>query len=270
MFPVACIPHGSPSAPFVGALDALTTNLAGVWWISSRLLSSYSGSLIRVRRSSDYAESDIGYTATGSLDTTALLAFCGAGDGFLVKIYSQTGGTDAVQSTAASQLRVVSSGSVVTSGGFSAADNSTHSAFISLPVFSGAAGTFYWRQQNSGTNSSPVVSDLGSAGTENYWPFVDGDIYTEIGSNARKSCGLPGVDLSTSMVNTCVTAASNWILRLNKAAYFSTATNTVGWGSSPRLGKGFGGVVSYGFLHGLIWYNVAHTSTNWNQIEPLL
>lgn len=257
-------------AAFVGALDGQTTNLAGVWWIAKRLLSSYTGPLIRVRRSSDSLESPIGYNADGTLDTAALLDWCGGGDGFITVIYSQTGGSDAVQATAASQLRIVNAGSIVTSGGLPAADNSTQTSFVSLPVFSGSAGTFYWRQQNSALNTSPVLSDVGSAGTENYWPFFDGQIYTEIGSTARKSCGTPSVDLNTSMVNTCVTAASNWILRLNQNSYFSTATNTVGWGANPRLGKGFGGVTSYGYLHGLIWYQAAHSSTEWTAIEAVL
>ncbi len=42
------------------------------------------GSPVRVRRLSDNAEADIGFTAEGYLDTAALLAFVGAGNGFFV------------------------------------------------------------------------------------------------------------------------------------------------------------------------------------------
>jgi hypothetical protein len=49
-----------------------------------RLYTSWTGAAIRVRRSSDDAEADIGFTANGDLNTTALLAFCGSGDGFVL------------------------------------------------------------------------------------------------------------------------------------------------------------------------------------------
>ncbi len=102
---------------FVGALDAYTTSLDVAWSISRRLLTSYSGSLIRVRRSSDNAEQDIGYVpATGLLNTAALLSFVGAGNGFVRKVYAQTGSKDLVQSSASAQLRIVNTGSLVTLG----------------------------------------------------------------------------------------------------------------------------------------------------------
>ena len=50
---------------------------------SVRLLrSAYSGSAIRVRRSSDNTEQDIGFSG-GNLDTSALTSFCGSGNGFV-------------------------------------------------------------------------------------------------------------------------------------------------------------------------------------------
>ncbi|WP_223226709.1 hypothetical protein, partial [Klebsiella michiganensis] len=47
-----------------------------------QLSASYTGPAIRVRRSSDNTEINIGFTAEGDLDTTALLNFCGSGNGF--------------------------------------------------------------------------------------------------------------------------------------------------------------------------------------------
>ena len=48
---------------------------------SLRLLdSTYTGSAIRVRRSSDNTEQDIGFNVFGELDTVSLLAFAGTGD----------------------------------------------------------------------------------------------------------------------------------------------------------------------------------------------
>jgi hypothetical protein len=102
---------------FVGALDAFTSDLAVVWSVR-RLLSSYTGALIRVRRSSDNTEQDIGFTSSGALDTTALLAFCGSGSGFIRWVYDQKTGTaiNIGQSTAATQPRIVNAGALETAG----------------------------------------------------------------------------------------------------------------------------------------------------------
>lgn len=76
-----------------------------------QLSASYTGPAIRVRRSSDNTEIDIGFTAEGDLDTTSLLDFCGSGDGFISIWYDQSGnGFNATRSGAAGQPRIVSAG----------------------------------------------------------------------------------------------------------------------------------------------------------------
>ena len=98
---------------FVGPLDAYATGLGGAYSVARRLLASYTGPLIRVRRDSDGAEADIGYDAEGLLDEVALLAFVGAGSGYLVTIYDQSGlGRHVTCSTSADQIRVVNAGVV--------------------------------------------------------------------------------------------------------------------------------------------------------------
>lgn len=73
---------------------------------------------IRVRRSSDDQEMDIGFDANGLLDRTALLNFVGRGStdrGFVTTWYDQSGhGRDMVQSVASKQGVVVDGGVVVT------------------------------------------------------------------------------------------------------------------------------------------------------------
>ena len=100
---------GAAAAP----LDGYASSLVGAWSVARRLLTSYTGKLIRVRRSSDNTEQDIGYTGTGDLDTTALLAFCGSGNGFIVTLYDQSGaGNDFAQNSSTVQAQIVSSGTV--------------------------------------------------------------------------------------------------------------------------------------------------------------
>ena len=83
-----------------------------------KLRGGYSGSAIRVRRSSDSAEQDIGFTSSGDLDESALTTFCGASDGFVTTLYDHSGNAkDLTQATVSLQPTVVSDGSVVTKNG---------------------------------------------------------------------------------------------------------------------------------------------------------
>lgn len=99
------------AVPFVGLLDTYP-NAAAAYSLR-RLRAAYSGSTIRVRRSSDNAEQDIGFT-NNVLDTASLLTFCGAGNGFVVTWYDQSGNNrDVTQTTAANQPQIVASGVVL-------------------------------------------------------------------------------------------------------------------------------------------------------------
>ena len=81
---------------------------------SLRKLSSTATNAIRVRRSNDNAETDIGFS-DDDLDTASLLSFVGVNSAFVVKWYNQgTGGAtyDTSQVTASSQPRIVDSGNI--------------------------------------------------------------------------------------------------------------------------------------------------------------
>jgi hypothetical protein len=82
---------------------------------SLRRLSSTATNCIRVRRSNDNAEQDIGFTGTqpnASVDTSAITSFVGANDGFIVTWYNQGSLGNASQSTGAKQPRIVSGGTI--------------------------------------------------------------------------------------------------------------------------------------------------------------
>lgn len=82
-----------------------------------KLRAAYTGSAIRVRRSSDNAESDIGFSG-GNIDTSALTTFCSGTNGFVTTWYDQSGNSrNATQTTASNQPQIVSSGSVITTNG---------------------------------------------------------------------------------------------------------------------------------------------------------
>lgn len=86
--------------------DATLTAVAAY---STRLLRrQYAGQCLRLRRSSDNAESDFGFTSQGVLDTAAITTWLGGANGLITKQYDQSGnGRDRSQATAASQSLLV-------------------------------------------------------------------------------------------------------------------------------------------------------------------
>ncbi len=97
-------PHGLniPNPNITGAVAAFSTR---------KIAANYAGSAIRVRRSSDNAEANIGFSGSGDLDIDALLAHVGTGDGFITTWYDQSGnGYNAAQATAAKQPVIVTAG----------------------------------------------------------------------------------------------------------------------------------------------------------------
>ena len=95
-----------------GLLLDLYPNAAAAYSLR-KLRDAYTGSAIRVRRSSDNAEQDIGFSS-GNLDTSALTTFCSGTNGFVTTWYDQSGnGNNGLQTTAANQPRIVTAGSIL-------------------------------------------------------------------------------------------------------------------------------------------------------------
>ena len=90
---------------------------AAVAYSLRKLRTAYTGNCIRVRRSSDNTEQNIGFV-NNVLDEASLLTFCGAGNGFVTTWYDQSGNANnATQSTAFNQPQIVSSGAMITTNG---------------------------------------------------------------------------------------------------------------------------------------------------------
>ncbi len=92
------------------ALDAVSAPTLAFGF--RRLLSSYAtNKAVRIRRSSDDTEQDIGFDGTGAFDSAAFTSFVGAGHAYVRTWYDQSGnGYDAEQTTAANQPELVLSG----------------------------------------------------------------------------------------------------------------------------------------------------------------
>lgn len=100
----------------IGSESALLLDIypnAAAAYALRKLRNTYLGNAIRVRRSSDNTEQDIGFSGF-NLDTSALTSFCGVGNGFVTTWYDQSGNTrNITQTTASFQPQIVSSGNTI-------------------------------------------------------------------------------------------------------------------------------------------------------------
>lgn len=129
-------------------LDSYATNTAYGWSVSSKLKNTATNA-IRVRRSNDNAETDIGFV-NNVLDTTTLLSFVGANSAFITKIYEQVGsGYDFSQTTAANQPRIVNAGTLEVLNSRPAAAGYQNSVSMNVP-----SSTSYFNFLHNGTSSS--------------------------------------------------------------------------------------------------------------------
>jgi hypothetical protein len=114
---------------------------AAVAYSLRQLRTAYTGAAIRVRRSSDNAEQDFGFSGN-DLDTASLLTFCGAGNGFITTWYDQSvNGNNATQVAASIQPRIVNSGSLVTENGKVAINDYVGTLNYHLTLTTQVAGT---------------------------------------------------------------------------------------------------------------------------------
>ena len=147
---------------FTGLLDIYTG--AAVAYSLRRLSSTYTNALFRVRRSSDNTEQDIGYNASNVLDESALTSFVGAGNGFVVKWYDQSGnGKNMENSTASNQPKIVNAGTVLkvnSKPAFSFNGTSQYLAVTDNTILnvSSLTSCFYTAQILDGGYNSPLAS----------------------------------------------------------------------------------------------------------------
>jgi hypothetical protein len=125
-------------------LDAIGT-ASGAYSLR-KLRAAYAGSAVRVRRSSDNTEQDIGFTAKGDFDSAAFSTFVGAGQGYVTRWYDQsTALKDAIQATTTLQPEIklavtnnrpapMFNGGYLTIAASQAAFKALHSTFGSLAV----------------------------------------------------------------------------------------------------------------------------------------
>jgi hypothetical protein len=87
--------------------------------------------------------------------------------------------------------------------------------------------------------------DLGSSAGSSHYPFTSGSVYDEFGTSAIKISSDPAFSLAAWHVYNARSAPSAWSNHVDGVQLFSTADNTVGWATSPRLGQSNGTATQY-------------------------
>jgi hypothetical protein len=114
-------------------LSAISASAAAAYSLR-KLYCAYAGNAILVRRSSDNTTQAIGFTATGDLNTAALLTFVGAGNGFIQTWYDQSGNNNNATAPAnGNQPQIVAAGVVNTLNGQPTAVFDGSTSYMSVP-----------------------------------------------------------------------------------------------------------------------------------------
>jgi hypothetical protein len=155
------IPFGRRGGGFTGVLD-LYPNAAAAYSLR-KLRKAYTGAAVRIRRSSDNAESDIGFLANGDFDSAAAVAFCGVGNGFITTWYDQSGNSrNVTETTAANQPQIVSSGVVLLIGSKPAVNfDGTNDQLIRVAAGTGISVTGFSVYRNASLLNNPNVFATG-------------------------------------------------------------------------------------------------------------
>jgi len=216
-------------ASFVGALDAYTTNLVALYSPFKRLLTSYTGNGIRVRRSSDSTLQWIGFNADGSFDETSYLAFIGAGNGFAHTVADQSGaGRNVSQSTTAAQPQIAKdangdyylyapgagftttsmpvTGLSIACTDFTLWTVSSSSGYAFVPIMTRDDSLLKERQiLNYGSSLVALIQD-NAVGTESSIGSTNTNVYSVIlaaGSGGNKISNRLTTNTGTRVVNSC-------------------------------------------------------------------
>ena len=237
-------------------LDKLPTSAFAV--SLRRLRKNYVGSAIRVRRSSDNDEIDIGFTSNNQLDIFKLLQFVGSGNGFITIWYNQNGSSERlVQLTAQRQPSIVISGVVTTNNGrpsiyFDGVDDvlSSTSFFINAAI---ANLPFTFTFVSGGTNVS-----FGYSGNLSLGVGAIPRLYLLRGSLSYVSNSTIGIPSTPgTLVTTYQHDGINKAFAFSNSRFVGTATETV----SSNFAGGYlsvpfyaGGVAQQGFTNEAILF----------------
>jgi hypothetical protein len=157
---------------------------AGLAYSFRKLRDAYAGSAVRIRRDSDNAEADIGFSGN-DFDTAAAAAHIGGAIGYIVTWYDQSGnGLDCTQATVINQPLYNATGiSSLPAVQFDGSNDYLLRASMDLSTYISSQGTILSvMQQQSGTAQNTLLSWISTTSIAIH-PTYDDVIYLDFANN---------------------------------------------------------------------------------------
>lgn len=249
-------------------LDSFTNASAAYSFQHLRTL--YTGNCIRVRRSSDNAEQDIGFV-NKYLDTSSLKSFITTNTGYIVTWYDQSGnGRNATQATAGNQPRVLIAGAF------------TYQHGLPVMVYTSSSSTFLEISSsplaNTSTPTTLIIVNFLTA--ENFeMAFTQANGSTTSTFEFRRNQTLDRYQV----IFTSVVAPSGIAINNLEAIYsgfpadnyYQNSTVTAAFPASPstintnaaRIGARYDGFYYDGYVKEVILYTISKTADRVNMIN---
>ena len=233
-----------------------------------KLRTAYTGSAIRVRRSNDNAETDIGFNVFGELDTVSLAAHCGSNDGFVKTWCDQSGNAnDATQTNTANQPKIYdSSTGVVTENGKPAVDFDGAGDELNATLYDESTLTSILVTVNDSTianNRASIIAGAAGSSKETMSHANDLSLRYDGAFSAGSQTAATGIQYlrfavrSTSQQTEFVNSASN----VNTSLTLPNASGTINLGSAANTYLHFEGKIQEAVLYS------SDQSTNRTNIE---
>ena len=231
-----------------------------------KLNSTYTGPAVRVRRSSDNAETDIGFLSDGYFDLQTLQTFIGSGSAYVKIWYNQNGnGIHAIQNTTTAQPRIALNGVI----GLSPRSNVPAIYFdgnhfldtqrnAQLITNAGNEGTVFI--VGTAANNSPysfgVCNDPANDRWMAHWIWGTSNIYFDVGNLNNQRCitGAPPINIwkTWTFIKYTQTSEVYWSNLSMCPTYTSGGTQRftgtqsfyIGWANGPGQGTKYIGSMS--------------------------
>ena len=158
--------------------DKLLNDYPALAGFSVRLIRfGYSGNCLKVRRSSDNSELDIGFDSNGDLDISAIETHCGSSDGFVSVWYDQSGnGNNVTQGVTSLQPKIYDGSAVVQDNGRPAIQAISASNYLRWPgtiiTGTGARSMLCVANADSAVNDNFLTLSSASTGNGSQWNWT--------------------------------------------------------------------------------------------------
>jgi hypothetical protein len=270
---------------FKGVLDLIFA-IASVAYGLRRLSRFWTGAAIRVMRTSDNSELDIGFIGE-DLDVVTLLAFVGLANGEIVIWYDQSGNGRHAVSTAGRRPRIVSNGVLQTEGGkpailFDGVDDylaapsplidTTHSLFVLFtPKIENQFGAVFGQWSSGQTGRFYLIANQISSGAASAG-FLNLANTTATGGGGGSGFAAEVAISNTPTLITSIssTGSEQWKLFKNGTEWDSATITSVYTGVNSAIGSlnGTGSLLPFdGTVSELISFPSALSTTDRQTLE---